>query len=95
MLARREIRGGYVELSFRDADASQIGDIVRLLADDPLGKNRERFETPLPAAYASAFEAIARDPNNELIVGMAGDRLVGVLQLTYLPNLTYAGRWRA
>ena len=95
MLARREVRGGNVKLSFRDADAGQIEDIVRLLADDPLGENRERFETPLPAAYVSAFEAIVKDPNNELIVGMARDRLVGVLQLTYLPNLTYMGRWRA
>ncbi len=84
-----------MKLSFRDADASQIEDIVRLLADDSLGKNRERFEMPLPAAYLAAFEAIVKDPNNELIAGMVSNRLVGVLQLTYLPNLTYMGRWRA
>ena len=84
-----------MKLSVREADASQIEDIVRLLADDPLGKSRERFEMPLPSAYVSAFEAIVRDPNNELLVGMVRERLVGVLQLTYLPNLTYMGRWRA
>ena len=95
MLARREVRGGSVKLSIREADAGQLEDIVRLLADDPLGKTRERFESPLPAAYVSAFEAITEDPNNELLVGMACERLVGVLQLSYLPNLTYTGRWRA
>src|SRR5262245_61626381 len=33
-------------LAFRRAQHSDVAEIVRLLADDPLGAKRERFETP-------------------------------------------------
>lgn len=82
-------------LQFRGATRSDVSRIVELLADDPLGAKRERFESPLPESYHEAFEAIARDPNNELVVATLEDRIVGVLQLTVIPYLTYQGRWRA
>ncbi|MGE0802406.1 MAG: GNAT family N-acetyltransferase [Lautropia sp.] len=66
-----------------------------MLADDPLGAGRERFELPLPDGYRRAFAAIEADPNNELIVACAGAQPVGVLQLTFIPYLTYQGSWRA
>ncbi len=68
---------------------------MRLLADDPLGAKRERFEIPLPERYLRAFEAIDADPNNELVVACIGPDVVGVLQLTFIPYLTYQGGWRA
>ena len=82
-------------LAFRRARAEDVPDIVRMLADDPLGATRERDEHPLPESYARAFRAIDADPNNELVVACRGGRVVGVLQLTYLPSLTYQGGWRA
>jgi len=82
-------------LSFRRATAVDVPDIVRMLADDRLGSARERFETPLPETYGRAFRAIDTDANNELVVALLGDRLVGVLQLTFIPYLTYQGGWRA
>jgi len=84
-----------VTLAFRRARAEDVPDIVRMLADDPLGAARERYENPLPDSYARAFRAIDGDPNNELVVACRGERVVGVLQLTYLPSLTYQGGWRA
>ena len=84
-----------MSLDIRHADRSQIADIVRLLADDALGSARERFEEPLPEAYVAAFDAIEQDPNNELIVAMYDGQLAGVMQFTFLPNMTYVGRWRA
>jgi hypothetical protein len=47
---------------FRRARAEDVPAIVRLLADDPLGRTRERDETPLPPSYLEAFAAIDRDP---------------------------------
>ena len=82
-------------LTFRRGRAEDVLDIVRMLADDPLGATRERDERPLPESYARAFRAIDEDPNNELVVACRGERVVGVLQLTYLPSLTYQGGWRA
>ena len=58
------------------------------------GRQRERFETPLPESYARAFRAIAEDPNNELVVACRDGDVVGVLQLTFIPSLTYQGGWR-
>lgn len=42
---------------------------VALLADDDLGRGRERAKDgPLPAGYLEAFEEIARDARDELVV---------------------------
>jgi GNAT superfamily N-acetyltransferase len=82
-------------LSFRDARRRDVPAIVRMLADDPLGATRERFTDPLPQRYYSAYEAIAEDPNNELVVACLDGEPVGVLQITFTPHLTYQGGWRA
>ncbi|WP_308436486.1 GNAT family N-acetyltransferase [Virgibacillus salexigens] len=42
-----------------------------------------------------AFQAIAADPNNQLLVAVIRNQIVGVLQLTFTPYLTYQGSWRA
>jgi GNAT superfamily N-acetyltransferase len=82
-------------LVIRRAVREDLPAIVHLLADDRLGAAREADVDPLPASYASAFDAIDRDPNHVLAVADAGGRVVGVLQLTFLPYLTYQGSWRA
>jgi GNAT superfamily N-acetyltransferase len=84
-----------LSLSFRLATRSDVLDIVRMLADDPLGAKREAFTSPLPTSYYAAFDAADQDPNNELVVAILGDRVVGVLQMTFIPYLTYRGGWRA
>jgi GNAT superfamily N-acetyltransferase len=83
------------EPAFRRATHADVPDIVRLLADDILGSRRERYTLPLPASYYIAFEAIDTDPNNELVVVELDGKVVGVLQLTYIPYLTYQGSRRA
>jgi GNAT superfamily N-acetyltransferase len=84
-----------LKVRFGPASQSDLSAIVRMLADDELGSGRERFETPLPQAYYTAFEAIEADPNHELIVAESGGEVVGTLQLTYLPSLSYQGGIRA
>lgn len=84
------------DINFRRAAKQDLPSIVRLLADDPLGSRREAYASPLPESYYTAFEAIDRDPNNELVVVETTDTLVvGVLQLTFIPSVTYQGGWRA
>jgi len=80
---------------FRLATREDLPAIVRLLAEDELGAQRERFEIPLPQAYYGAFEAIDADPNNELVVAEIDGEVVGTLQLMYLPSLSYQGGTRA
>lgn len=83
------------EVTFRTAGAADLPAIVRLLAQDPLGATRESAAMPLDGRYAAAFAAIERDPNNELVVAVVDRTVAGVLQLTWLPSLTYRGSWRA
>ena len=82
-------------VQFRTAQEGDVGTIVEMLADDPLGAKREQFETPLPQCYHDAFRSIDGDPNNELILATMDDQIVAVMQLTYIPYLTYQGGWRA
>ena len=82
------------ELTFRQATLIDLPIIVEMLANDPLGASREQFSDPLSEAYISAFSAIDTDPNNELTVACLSGKVVGVLQLTFIPYLTYKGSWR-
>jgi len=80
---------------FRQARSDDLAGLVEMLADDDLGRTREAPGQPLDSGYASAFEAIENDPNNELIVCEAQGELLGMLQITFIPCLTYIGSWRA
>lgn len=82
-------------LVFRDAVQDDLPAIVGLLANDPLGSRRERFADPLPDCYRRAFDAIATDPNNRLVVAELDGAVIGTLQLTFIPNMTYQGGIRA
>ncbi|MEU6746839.1 GNAT family N-acetyltransferase [Spirillospora sp. NPDC046719] len=82
-------------MTFREATAADLPEIVRLLADDPLGATRETLAEKIPEAYVTAFAAIEKDPNNHLIVADVGGTVAGTLQLTYIPGLTYTGGERA
>ena len=82
-------------LIFRPAVRTDLEGIVGMLADDNLGRTRENPDLPLERSYEEAFRAIDEDPNNELIVAEADGKLAGVLQLTFLPSITYRGSWRA
>lgn len=62
-----------MNLKFRQAAREDLPEIVRMLADDFLGAQRERFETPLPESYERAFAEIEADKNNELIVAVMAD----------------------
>lgn len=95
MLIRRPDMDSSPDLTFRLAGPGDLNEIVRMLADDPLGAQRETYSEPLVSGYCNAFEAIRSDPNNELIVAVHGNSIVAVLQLTFIPNLTYRGHWRA
>ncbi|MCA9660123.1 MAG: GNAT family N-acetyltransferase [Myxococcales bacterium] len=81
--------------TIRRATRGDLEAIVAMLADDPLGVEREDHRLPLPAAYVDAFAEIDADPRQHLMVAADGDAVLGVLQLTIIPYLTYRGRRRA
>lgn len=79
-------------VEIRQAVAADVPAIVDMLADDPLGAHRERPGDP---AYAAAFTEIDEDPRQVLAVAVAGDEVVGTLQLTFIPGLSRLGSTRA
>ena len=83
------------ELVFRLAKREDLLSIVRMLAEDDLGNQRERFEDPLPDSYYKAFEQIENDPNHELIVVEMDGEVVGTLHLMFLPSVSFQGGLRA
>ncbi|KRR18375.1 GNAT family acetyltransferase [Bradyrhizobium lablabi] len=83
------------EITIRPARREDVGVIVGMLADDPLGGPRERIENPLPQSYFRAFEKLQRDPNIVLVVAEDGEgAVVGCLQLCILPGLSSQGASR-
>jgi ribosomal protein S18 acetylase RimI-like enzyme len=83
------------KVTIRPARREDVGVIVAMLADDPLGGGRERIEDPLPPSYFNAFEAVERDRNICLVVAEDGEgAVVGCLQLCILPGLSSQGASR-
>ena len=71
------------DISIRRATRDDVPEIVRLLADDALGKQRERFEQPLPEAYYQAFREIDADGQQELVqVERLGDASLSLPSIT-------------
>jgi GNAT superfamily N-acetyltransferase len=79
----------------RTARASGIPEITRMLWDDEQGRARESVSTEDSAAYLSAFEQIEGDPNSQVFVATLDGAVVGCLQLTVIPGLSYRGVRRA
>jgi len=82
---------------FRTATRADLAAIVALLADDPLGREREAASPAadaIDARYLAAFEAIAADANQQLVVATEGDMVVGTLQLSFIPGIARQGAWR-
>ena len=53
------------------------------------------MQEPPHECYVTAFEAMQIDPNQILLVADDGGRIVGCLQLSFIPGLTRKGMWRA
>jgi ribosomal protein S18 acetylase RimI-like enzyme len=86
---------GVSHVKIRPAQSDDVAAIVAMLADDALGRGRERTEDPLPPSYWQAFEKVERDPNIQLVVAEGeGGEVIGCLQLCILPGLSSQGASR-
>lgn len=83
-------------MHIRKAETTDLIAIVEMIANDKLGSKREDFQIPLPKKYNEAFERIAADPYQELVVLENADhKVIGTLQLSFVQYLTYQGGIRA
>jgi ribosomal protein S18 acetylase RimI-like enzyme len=81
-------------ITLRPARRDDVADIIGMLADDHLGRARERLEEPLPKLYYDAFARLSNDPNIQLMVAEEGGNVIGCLQLCILPGLSSQGASR-
>ena len=79
-------------LILRDATAADLPTILAMLAEDTFPPARE--VDPSDPRYLAAFDAIDADPNQRLIAAELDGRVVGTMQLSFLPGLSFIGSWR-
>ncbi|GGR80781.1 GNAT family N-acetyltransferase [Streptomyces rubiginosohelvolus] len=81
------------DLEIRPATPGDLPAVVAMLADDPLGAQRESPDDLTP--YREALQRLADDPNQHVVVAVRQDRVVGTLQLTIVPGLSRRGSTRS
>ncbi|MEO1090961.1 MAG: GNAT family N-acetyltransferase [Pseudomonadota bacterium] len=79
------------DVVMRRARAEDVGAIVDMLADDRLGRLREDPSSAGRDRYLDAFAAVDRQDSLLLAVAVDDDRIVGCLQLAFLPGLSHQG----
>ena len=85
------------DLTFRTAGRDDLHAVVSLLADDELAENREK---PVDGAgvgeeYVKAFAAMETEHYNHMLLAESDGRVVGCLQLVFVPGLSRRGAKRA
>ncbi|KOV52168.1 GNAT family acetyltransferase [Streptomyces sp. AS58] len=81
------------DLEIRAVVADDIPAVVGMLADDPLGAQRECPDDLAP--YLVALERLSSDPNQHLMAAVREGQVVGTLQLTIIPGLSRRGATRS
>jgi GNAT superfamily N-acetyltransferase len=81
------------DLEIRPVVADDVPAVVAMLADDPLGAQRESPDDLSP--YLAALERLNGDPNQHVVVAVREGRVVGTLQLTVIPGLSRKGATRS
>ncbi|WP_028716840.1 GNAT family N-acetyltransferase [Paracoccus sp. J39] len=79
-------------VAFREARCNEVPAVLALLRDDMLGQAREGDEL---GPYLAAWEAMQKEPGNQLIVGVIGDEVVACYQITVISGLSLSAARRA
>lgn len=82
----------YPDLSFREATEDDLPELVAMLADDPLGAQRETPDFLEP--YRQALLAITSDDNLKQLVCVRDGEILGTMQMSLTPGLSRQGMWR-
>jgi GNAT superfamily N-acetyltransferase len=83
------------ELTFRTATRDDLREVVALLADDEIAENREKASAEVSEEYMKAFAAMEAEHYNRMLLVEHSGRIVGCLQLVFVPSLSRNGTKRA
>lgn len=79
-------------LAIRAATPDDLPAILAMLAEDTIPADRET--DPADPRYRTAFDAITADPNQLLVAAELDGQVIGTLQLSFIPGLSFRGAWR-
>jgi GNAT superfamily N-acetyltransferase len=80
-------------LEIRPVRRSELDAVVAMLAQDSIGA--VRVNEVASDAQVRAFETIVAHPDHEIVVALLEGQIVGTLQLSFIPGLSFDGAWRA
>ena len=85
------------DLTFRMATKNDLHAIVAMLSDDELAENREKAidGAGVSEEYAKAFADMEKEQYNHMLLAESEGRIVGALQLVFIPGLSRKGTRRA
>ena len=83
------------EITFRNAVKADLQTLVALLADDDIAEGREQAKGDLLPAYGAAFDEMAKNPDNRIIVAEQDGQIIGSLQIIFIAGLSRQGAKRA
>ena len=81
-------------LIIEKATLKNLRDLIYLLFEDDLGKNRENVSKTSYNNYKKSFMKILNDSNNEIFAMILNDQIIGMMQLTFIPGLSMEGMTR-
>ena len=81
------------EISFRYAAEADLPIIVAMLADDEIAESRE--SASVSDEYSEAFSAMAKEVYNKMLLAEIDGKIVGSLQLVFIPGVSRNGSKRA
>ena len=81
-------------LIIEKAKLKNLKDLIYLLFDDDLGKDRENISETSFNNYKKSFMKILNDTNNEIFIMVLNDQIIGMMQLTFIPGLSMEGMTR-
>ena len=84
-------------LTFRTAARDDLPAIVAMLSDDELAENREKAVggDGVAEEYSKAFADMESERYNHMLLAQSEGRIVGCLQLVFVPGLSRKGTRRA
>ena len=83
------------KLLIRKAIRADVQEIVRIIADNTIGRVREAYQENIPEVYYDAFDRICDDKNQLLIVAIYKNKVVGTLQISFIQNMSVQGAYGA
>ena len=78
----------------RKAKITDLNQVIRLLYDDGLGRDRESISNKYKQKYLSVFSELLESKYFDIFVMEINNEIIGFYQIMYLPHISFKGSKR-